>query len=264
MAWLSRRGSVYYIKFWHSGSDSTRRIATGTSSFQIVKEKLRQFEGALARGDDSSLPTRTSIPAALTAYVGHIRTVKTAKSAQTDIYYPREEFGPVCDAVNVISRKLSLKAKKRPPKPGQDRRRKAPLIIADFFEQITTAQIAAFVSGQMASRGLAPKTANRYREILTRLFNWSMTQNGIRMPGDKERAPEIRFLTLKQIDEQLDALAKNFQIQTMVAMLIYAGLRREELLWLSGASSPFNRGELRNPEARANFFRIHHPYSNRL
>src|SRR5271156_3734763 len=76
-----------------------------------------------------------------------------------------------------------------------------------------------------------------------RLFNWSMTQNGIRMPGDKnpaarverykERAPEIRFLTLKQIDEQLDALSENLQVQTMVAALIYAGLRREELLWLT-------------------------------
>src|SRR5258706_14658434 len=99
MAWLSKRGSVYYIKFWHTGSDSTRRITTGTSNFQIAKEKLRQFEGALARGDDSSLPTRTSIPDALTAYVAQLRAVKTAKSAQTDIYYLLEAFGPVCDAV---------------------------------------------------------------------------------------------------------------------------------------------------------------------
>lgn len=69
-----------------------------------------------------------------------------------------------------------------------------------------------------------------------------MDERGIRMPADKnpvrkvgrykERAPEIRFLTLAQIDEQLDALAGHPQIQTMVAMYIYAGLRREELLWL--------------------------------
>jgi hypothetical protein len=39
----------------------------------------------------------------------------------------------------VTSRKLSAKAKKRPPKPGQDRRRKAPVIEANCFEQITTA-----------------------------------------------------------------------------------------------------------------------------
>jgi hypothetical protein len=169
----------------HARRTTRSALSTGTSTYQIAKEKLRHFEGALARGEDSSLPTRTTIPDALTAYVAHIRAVKTAKIAQKDIYYLRDAFGPVCDAVNVTSRKLSVKAKKRPPKPGQDRRRKAQVIVADYFEQITTAQIAAFMSGQVASRGLAPKTANRYREILTRLFNWSMTQNGIRMPGDK-------------------------------------------------------------------------------
>jgi hypothetical protein len=83
------------------------------------------------------------------------------------------------------------KAKKRPPKPGQDRRRKPQVIEATCFEQITTAQVAAFISGQVASRVLAPKTANRYREILTRLFNWAMTQHGIKMPGDKNPAARV-------------------------------------------------------------------------
>ena len=49
----------------------------------------------------------------------------------------------------------------------------------------------------------------------------------------KEPAPEIRFLTLPQIEEQLHALRFKPQLQTMVAVLIYAGLRREELLWLT-------------------------------
>jgi len=49
----------------------------------------------------------------------------------------------------------------------------------------------------------------------------------------KESPPEIRFLTLPQVQEQLDVLDEYKQIQTMVAMLIYAGLRREELLWLT-------------------------------
>jgi integrase len=48
-----------------------------------------------------------------------------------------------------------------------------------------------------------------------------------------EPAPTIRFLTLKQIDEQLDALADDVKYQAMTATLIYAGLRREELLWLT-------------------------------
>ena len=99
------------------------------------------------------------------------------------------------------------------------------------------------MSSHVASRGLAPKTANRYREIICRLFNWAMSEAGVKMPGKinpaaairkyKEHAAQIRFLTLKQIDEQLEALKEYPQIQTMVAMYIYAGLRREELLWLT-------------------------------
>jgi integrase len=75
------------------------------------------------------------------------------------------------------------------------------------------------------------------------LFSWAIKQAGVKMPGSnnpaaaveryREKAPVIRFLTLKQIDEQLEALADRPQLQTMIATLIYAGLRREELLWLT-------------------------------
>jgi integrase len=206
----------------------------------------------LANGGDNPLPTRTPLDAVLTAYVSHIRNVKTAKSCQTDIYYLRDAFGPVCEALKITSRKVSAQTKKRPPKPGQDRRRKAAVVEASCFEQITTADIAGFISGQVKSRGLAPKTANRYREILTRLFNWAMTQNGVRMPREKnpaaaverykERAPDISFLTLKEIDEQLEALTDDLKMQAMVAMLIFAGLRREELLWLRPEDIDWNAG----------------------
>ena len=241
MASLKVRNGFYYIQFYLGGKQ--RREATGTDVLQIAKEKLRQFESAQARGDDNPLPTRTPIAHVVSAYVAHMRTHKTAKSAQTDIYYLREMFGPICEALQVTSRKLSPAAKKRPPKEGQDLRRRALVIEAGSFEEISTPQISAFITGQVASRGLAPKTANRYREILMRLFNWARDLHGIRLPADKnpvakvqrykERAPEISFLTLPQIEEQLGVLAEYPQLQVMVAVLIYAGLRREELLWLT-------------------------------
>lgn len=250
MASLVRRGKYYSIQYYLGGK--LRRLAAGTTVYQVAKEKLRQLESAQARGEDNPLPSRTPIAQVLTAYVQYIRTIKTPKSAQTDIYYLRDAFGPICEAVQVTSRKVSATCKKRPPKPGQDRRRRAITIEADSFEQITTAQIAMFISGQVQSRGLAPKTANRYREILTRLFNWAMSQYGIRMPAGrnpaavveryKERAPEIRFLTLPQIREQLSALEDTPQLQVMVATLIYAGLRREELLWLTMADVDLRSG----------------------
>ncbi|NLX59274.1 MAG: tyrosine-type recombinase/integrase [Phycisphaerae bacterium] len=137
------------------------------------------------------------------------------------------------------------------------------------MEQITTAQISEFVAALVRARGLAPKTANRHREILTRLFNWAMEQRGIRLPGDrnpaaaveryKEPAPKIRFLTLKQIDEQLDALAPYPQLQAMVALYIYAGLRREEALWLQVedidyTTGPFGMIRIRAKEVGGSFW----------
>ena len=49
----------------------------------------------------------------------------------------------------------------------------------------------------------------------------------------KASPAKIRFLTLPQIKEQLRVLEEYSQLQTMVAVLIFAGLRREELLWLT-------------------------------
>jgi integrase len=250
MASLIHRNGTYYIQYCVSGK--ARRVTTGTESLQVAKAKLRQFESARAEGTDNPLPTRTPIADIVTAYIGHIRVTKTAKSAQTDTYYLREMFGATCPALQVVSRKQSAAARKRPPKPGQDRRRKAPMIEAAFFEAITTAQISDFITGQVQSRGLAPKTANRYREILVRVFNWAMETRGIRMPRGKnpasaverfkETAPEIRFLTLPQIDEQLNALIDQSQLHAMVATLIYAGMRREELLWLTMDDVDFKSG----------------------
>jgi len=243
MASLVKRNHTYYLQDRLSGK--LKRWSLQTDALQIAKETLRQYESAKLRGIDSPLPTRTPIAQVVTAYAEHIRTVKTAKSAQTDIYYLREAFGPICDALRITSRRASAKTQKRPLLPGaeQDLRHRPLRVEASCFEQITTAELAAFISGRVPSRGLAPKTANRYREILCRLFNWTMNIGMVRMPGGtnpaakveryKERAGQIRFLTLAQIDEQLHTLRFNPKLQTIVAMLIYAGLRREELLWLT-------------------------------
>ncbi len=241
MASLKKRNGIYYAQYYIAGKQ--RRVSLQTDSLQIAKEKLRRIESAQARGEEEILPTRTPIADIVTAYVAHIRQHKTPKSAQTDIYYLREMFGPICESLTTTSRKPNPNGRKRPLKNGQDRRFRKQVIEADFFEHITTQDVADFINFQVRSRGLAPKTANRYREIINRLFNWSIGEGRVRLLGEnnpvakvqryKERAPEIRYLTLPQIDEQLDALSEHRQLQTMVAMYIYAGLRREEALWLT-------------------------------
>ena len=250
MAGLYKRGKNYYAMYYVGGSK--KRVSLNTRSLQVAKEKVRQIESAQMRGDDNPLPSKTQLSVVVDKYVQHIRNMKTAKSAQTDVYYLRSMFGTICPALEITSRKASLRAKKRPPRKGNDRRFKDKVIEASYLEQITSVDISEFIAHQVQSRGLAPKTANRYREILSRLFNWAMDEAGVKMPGDnnpaskvskyKEHAPQIRFLTLQQIDEQLRALRENPQYQAMVAMYIYAGLRREELLWLTLDDVDLNAG----------------------
>jgi integrase len=243
VASLIQRDGIYYLQWCVSGR--VRRRSLLTSSLQIAREQQRQFESAQLRGVASPLPSRTSIADVVDRYVAHMRTIKTAKSAQTDVYYLREAFGPICEELKITSRRVTEKCRKRSLQPDacQDLRVRPLVIEATDFESITSAQISAFISSHTRSRGLAPKTANRYREILVRLFNWAQKEGGVRMPGGlnpatsveryKERAPQISFLTLAQIEEQLNALKAKPKLQTMVAVLIFAGLRREELIWLT-------------------------------
>lgn len=241
MASLIQRQEKYYVQWYTAGKKINRR-SLETTSYQIAKEKLRQFESAQARGDANPLPTKTPLADILEKHVRFLETFKTAKSLQTDVYYLRAIFGPVCPALTITSRRRSPRTQKRPDM-NPDRRVKDKTILARYIEDIATADISEFVTSQVRSRGLAPKTANRYREILHRLFSWATKQAGVKMPGDKnpaadveryrEKAPEIRFLTLPQIDEQLKALSDKPQLRAMTAMLIYAGLRREEVLWLT-------------------------------
>lgn len=105
MASLKQHGSTFYAQFYLGGKQ--RRVCLGTDSHQIAKEKLWQIESSLARDEGLGLPTRTPIAQVVEAYVNHIRTVKTAKSAQTDVYYLREAFGAICPALTITSRRLS-------------------------------------------------------------------------------------------------------------------------------------------------------------
>ena len=49
----------------------------------------------------------------------------------------------------------------------------------------------------------------------------------------REPAPEIRFLTLDQIEEQIEALKGFPVLHAAVSTCIYTGLRREEVTWLT-------------------------------
>jgi integrase len=125
------------------------------------------------------------------------------------------------------------------------------------LEDLTPREIEQFLTTRIAEDGIAPKTANRQREVLHVLFNYAIRQHGYRspdrrfpnpvdaIPPRKQDEHQIRFLTLADIDKQLHVLADKPVLQTMVAVLIYAGLRREEVLWLTHEDIDLKTGMIR-------------------
>jgi integrase len=213
-----------------------RWVNLKTKSRPLALEQLHKIEAALIKGEELPLPTKTPITEVLSAYIAHIHAAKTKNTAKSELFYLRDVFGPICPELDLSSHKGAKKAKNM-------RRSVSGCIEADYLEAITTAQIVSFILGRMQTHSLSPKTCNHYRGILSRLFSWTMSQYGVRMPNDvnpaqkaeryREQAHAIRFLTREQIDEQLHILDEHAVIQTLVAIYIFAGLRREEALWLT-------------------------------
>lgn len=241
---LKKRGKVFYLHFFENGV--RKRISLRTDSFETAKEQQRQFDSSRARGEGNSFPTRTPLADAVAAYVTHMRVSRTRHGYTADISYLRNAFGPICEALEPkrhCARMLD---------DDVDMRCRDSAIEAVYVEQITTAQISDFIRDHVQRYGIQAKTANRYREVLRRFFSWSMQEGGVRMPGDlnpaakvkrqKEPAPQIHFLTLEQIDQQLHVLLEYPVIHAMVATYIYAGLRREEAIWLTVADVDLNVG----------------------
>jgi integrase len=237
MSSLRKRGKVYYASCYVNGKE--RRTSLETSSRQVAKERLRNFETAVARGAlDDVLPTQTPVAEIVGDYAAYIKNAKSKNGVKVDFWYLRRIFGPVC---SLLTRETD-----NPSARKQDR------LQATYLEDIRTSDISAFIAKRVQEDGIGPKTANRYREILLRVFNWAINQRGVRIPGGqnpakrveryRERASAIRFLSMQQIGEQLNALEKDPPLRTIVALYIYAGLRREEALWLTLADVDLKAG----------------------
>ncbi len=242
---IKRRGKVFYLRFSENGV--RERISLHTESLEAAKERQRQFDSGRARGEQELFPTKTPLASAVAAYAAHMKATRTRHGYTADLSYLRNAFGPICDVLRP-RRRCS-----RTPQDIADMQRHDPVIRAAYLEHVTTAQVSDFIRDHVQRYGLQAKTANRYREVLRRLFSWSMEEGDVRMPRDinpaakvkryKERAPEIRFLALRQIDQQLDVLRDHPVIHAMGATYIYAGLRREEEIWLTTEDVDFENGE---------------------
>lgn len=169
---------------------------------------------------------------------------RTRKSYKNDISYLRIFFGPICRSLepgNMCNRsKVLRKERPRVQEPCKSQRVRIGLL-----EELSSEMISQFITRRVQADEISARTANRFREVLHRMFAYAIKEKGYTGPDGaksnpvadvgrrQEPEPNIRFLRLSEVEKQLHVLDDKPILRALVATLIYAGLRREEALWLT-------------------------------
>lgn len=262
MASIFRRGPIWWIKYHLLGQRVQHSL--NTTLQRVAEAKRREVEYRMSTGG-MALPSDTPLAPFLEEFCQRLRALRTFKSYKNDLSCLRTFFGPACPSLQPGRPGQSALSPSSPPPeraaPAVVKTTKDPLakrhIIAQRLEQVTSECIAQYISLRIQQDGIAPKTANRLREVLHRMFVYAIKERGYRgsdgsarnpvaqVDRRREPAPVIRYLTLPQVQEQLRILEDHPSLRTMVAVYIYAGLRREEALWLTAEDVDLQRRLLR-------------------
>ncbi|MBN2456543.1 MAG: hypothetical protein JXB29_08445 [Sedimentisphaerales bacterium] len=225
------KGRIWWIKYYVNGRQVYYSL--GTKDGRVVKRTKRQIEGEEAKGELIA-PSKIPLPAFLEDFCQFLRTIRTRKSYSADISVLRIFFGPICPSLEMgtcVNKRWRSSYSRRLNDTMQHLH-----VMADTLEEITAARIESFLSQRIREDNIAPKTANRYREVLHRMFNFAI-KNWNFVPVDRrnmnpaalvesrsEPSPKIRFLNVNQIDKQLQVLEEESTLKVMVTTYIYAGL----------------------------------------
>ena len=163
MAGLYQRGSTYSAVFYVGGNKHRKSLET--DDLRLAKAKLREIENELDAGSDNPFPTKTPIPEVLDSFIGYMLATRDAKSVNRDLSPLRIMFGEACPALRIKNRKIVAQIEKKDRAKGKSKANLKP-IEANAFESLTTGVLSAWLTDYVALNSPAPKTMNRYREIL--------------------------------------------------------------------------------------------------
>ena len=177
---------------------------------------------------------RTGIATALKAYLDFIRIENAPHHVAGKLSMMRRFFGS--------DRVEALLGRRSPATIGKKPAAVVPAFFTGgFVDEITP----ALVQGFMEQMEVSKKTKRHYREFFHHFFefcmkfdfyqptNWHRPNPIAALPSYMSRNRRIVFLTPAQVDEQLHALKDVPRVQIAVAIMIYAGLRRAETMWLT-------------------------------
>jgi len=181
-----------------------------------------------------STMTRTLVNDAFRDYLQHCLEENSAHHVQGKVSMLRRYLG-------------TKRAAKLIPKEAQSTREyQRPADHPSFFkgtylDEISSSQLKKF----MDYLGVASATKRKYREMFHHFFeycikyglyepsNFHCPNPVAALPSYLSRNQRIEFLNEEQVEEQLEALRPYPRLYLATAILIYAGLRRGEMIWLT-------------------------------
>jgi len=239
MASLYKRGNKFWVSYYVD--DTQVKKSLNTVNERVAQNKVKQIEYELSLGE-LGLASKLPLPTILEAFCKELKATRTTKSYKNDFSRLRIFFGPICPSLEVgVGGKNPQSG---PRKKGYDKYA-GKHIKAELLEEITPQQINRFMSQRKQQNHWSPKTVNLLRQTLHKLFAYAIKHYNFRsrdrryanpateVAKEKEPAPRIRFLKRPEIVRQLEIASDDPTLLAMVATYIYAGLRREEALWVT-------------------------------
>ncbi len=169
-----------------------------------------------------------AIVTVVSAFCEHLKARCPHKSYKNDVSRLRVFFGQICDELK-LGRPGSGTG--GGAKPHSDKFAHAH-VKAERLEDVSPAVMNRFITDRIREDAWSAKTANDFREVLHRLFAFAIKHHGFcsrdrrnanpvaSVERQRESAPQIRFLTLEQIEEQIKILEGHPVIQALVATYI--------------------------------------------
>ena len=179
MASIYKRGKIWWIHYLVGDKSVSRSLKT--SSERVALEKKKRFE-ALDIIGQLDKPSKTPIVPFLQSFCEFLKTTRTRKSAKNDISYLRSFFGSCCPALELGS---NVPHKFRRPNQDLPRvldRQKDRHVPVRQLEQISTEIVSRFIQERLTHDDIKPKTANRIREVLHRIFSYVIEHCGYVCP----------------------------------------------------------------------------------
>lgn len=183
------------------------------------------------------VPKRTTVDEAVAAYLRFIKTENAKLHVANKVSIFRRFIG----AERLEKAGGPVKTKRRRQEGGGHVPDPEPFFTGTFLDEITPVLVQNFFE----SLGVSRKTLRHYREAFHHFFefclkfdlyiptNWHRPNPIAALPSYVTRNKHIVFLSAAEVDDQLARLECDPAMQMAARIMIHAGLRRSETLWLT-------------------------------